>query len=107
MIVQQNYRPLGCGECSGGAGLDFDFTMAFQPMVNTTTGEIFAHEALARGLNNEPATEIFKHVNVQNRYRFDQACRVKAVQLASALSVPSHLSINSCPMVADAPFGES
>ena len=45
MIVQQNYRPIGCGECTGGAGLDFDFTMAFQPIVNTTTGEIFGHEA--------------------------------------------------------------
>ena len=97
MIVQQNYRPLGCGECTGGAGLDFDFTMAFQPIVNTTTGEIFAHEALARGLNNEPAAEIFKLVNEQNRYRFDQACRVKAVQLASQLNVGSYISINFMP----------
>ncbi len=47
MIVQQNYRPLGCGECTGGAGLDVDFTMAFQPIVTTTSGEIFGHKALA------------------------------------------------------------
>ncbi len=45
MIVQKNYHALGCGECVGGAGLDFNFTMAFQPIVNTTTRETFAQEA--------------------------------------------------------------
>ena len=97
MIVQKNYRALGCSECAGGAGLDFAFTMAFQPIVNVATREIFAHEALVRGLNNESAGEIFKHVNDDNRYRFDQACRVKAVELASQLSMPCYLSINFMP----------
>ena len=97
MIVQKNYRALGCAECAGGAGLDFNFTMAFQPIVNVASGETFAHEALVRGLNNESAGEIFKHVNEDNRYRFDQACRVKAVQLASQLSMPTFLSINFMP----------
>ena len=49
MIVQKNYRALGCAECAGGAGLDFEFTMAFQPIVNVASGEIYAHEALVRG----------------------------------------------------------
>ncbi len=97
MIVQKNYRALGCVECAGGAGLDFEFTMAFQPIVNVASGEIYAHEALVRGLKNESAGEIFKHVNEDNCYRFDQACRVKAVELASQLAMPTFLSINFMP----------
>lgn len=97
MKVQKDYRPLGCKECLGGAGLDFDFTMAFQPIVNTTTKQIFAHEALVRGLNNESAGKVFEHVNDTNRYRFDQSCRVKAVKLAAELGMSSFLSINFMP----------
>jgi EAL domain-containing protein (putative c-di-GMP-specific phosphodiesterase class I) len=97
MMVQKDYRELGCAECAGGAGLDFEFTMAFQPIVNVASREIFAHEALVRGLNGEGAARIFEHVSDENRYRFDQACRVKAVQLASELAMPSFLSINFMP----------
>jgi len=97
MLAQQDYRPLGCAECVKGVDLGFDFTMAFQPIVNIATGDIFAHEALARGLNNEPAGAVFKHVNVSNQYRFDQVCRVKAVKLASELAMSSLLSINFMP----------
>ena len=71
--------------------------MAFQPIVNATTGTIFGHEALVRGLNREPAGEIFKHVNDQNRYRFDQGCRTKAIELAARLRVEGFLSINFLP----------
>lgn len=92
-----DFRPLGCSECLNGAGLDFDFTMAFQPIVNATTGEVFAHEALVRGLNGEGAGSVFAHVNDSNRYRFDQACRVKAIRLASELGMQSLLSINFLP----------
>ena len=97
MIVQKNYRALSCADCAGGAGLDFELTMAFQPIVNFAKREIYAHEALVRGVKNESAGEIFKHVNENNRYRFDQTCRVKAVQLASQLAMPSYLSINFMP----------
>lgn len=97
MIVQKNFRILGCSECVSGAGLDFDFTMAFQPIVNVTTGTVFAQEALVRGLNQEPAGQIFSHVNEENRYQFDQACRVKAVELAARLKIPTFISINFMP----------
>ena len=92
-----DFRQLGCSECLDGAGLDFDFTMAFQPIVNTTTGEIFAHEALVRGLNGEGAGSVFAHINDSNRYRFDQACRVKAIRLAAELGMSCMLSINFLP----------
>lgn len=97
MKIQSDFRTLGCGECAAGAGLPFGFTMAFQPIVNTTTREVFAYEALARGLNNEPAGHVFTHVNDTNRYRFDQACRTKAIKLASELGMKSLLSINFMP----------
>ncbi|MFP5408454.1 MAG: EAL domain-containing protein [Gammaproteobacteria bacterium] len=97
MIVQKDFRELGCAECAGGAGLDFEFTMAFQPIVNIDTREVYAQEALVRGLNNESAGEVFTHVNDSNRYRFDQACRVKAIELAAQLGMTSLLSINFMP----------
>jgi len=97
MKIQKDYRDLGCGECVRGAGLDFDFTMAFQPIVDTTRRVIFAHEALVRGLNDEPAGRVFQHVNDTNRYRFDQSCRVKAVELAARLGMDTLLSINFMP----------
>lgn len=87
----------GCGKCTNETGLDFDFTMAFQPIVSTATKEVFAYEALVRGVNNESAGQIFTQVNDQNRYQFDQGCRVKAIELAADLKIPSLLSINFMP----------
>lgn len=97
MKPDNRYKQLGCAECAGGAGLGFDFTMAFQPIVNTTTQSIYAHEALARGLNNEPAGKVFEQVNDANCYRFDQGCRTKAIKLASELNMDTFLSINFMP----------
>ena len=85
---------VGCKDCSQDVELGFDFTMAFQPIVNINTGQIFAHEALVRGLNNESSGQVFQYVNEQNRYRFDQICRVKAIELAAQLKIDCLLSIN-------------
>lgn len=87
----------GCAGCATGDALDFDFTMAFQPIVDISTGGIFAEEALVRGVNGEGAGWVIEHVNDQNRYRFDQACRVKAVEWAARLGFESGLSINFMP----------
>ena len=89
--------PKDCVEYANGEGLDFEFTMAFQPIVNIKTQEIFAHEALVRGLNNEGAGSVFTHVNDDNRYRFDQACRTTAIRLAAQLQMKPLLSINFMP----------
>jgi EAL domain-containing protein (putative c-di-GMP-specific phosphodiesterase class I) len=97
MRQRQDDQSIGCAECAKGAGLEFDFTMAFQPIVNTTSKEVFAQEALVRGINEEPAGDILGRINDENRYRFDQACRVKAVQLAAKLNIQSFISINFLP----------
>ena len=86
-----------CEHCACGAGLDFDFSFAFQPIVDADTGGILAHEALVRGLNGEGAGEVLGRVTRKNMYRFDQACRVKAVKLASELGMTSKLCINFMP----------
>lgn len=90
-------QQLTCKECQQGARLNFDFTMAFQPIVNLQTQTVFAYEALVRGINGEPAASILAQVNDHNRYRFDQACRAKAIELAASLGLSTYLSINFLP----------
>lgn len=97
MKPQSDYRPMGCRECLHGADLGFDFSMAFQPIIDVGRREVFAYEALVRGTAGEPAAEVFRHVGEGNRYRFDQACRVKAIELASRLGMQARLSINFMP----------
>lgn len=87
----------GCAACKIPAGLDFDFEYAFQPIVDFNAKTIFAHEALIRGPNGESAYTILSQVNNDNRYQFDQACRVKAVKTAAALQLDGFLSINFMP----------
>jgi EAL domain-containing protein (putative c-di-GMP-specific phosphodiesterase class I) len=88
---------LSCNHCSDKGSLDFDFTMAFQPIINCKTNQIYGYEALVRGLNNESAFSIISKVNDTNRYLFDQHCRIKAIALASKLKLESMLSINFLP----------
>jgi len=88
---------LGCDQCRHGESLGFDFSMAFQPIVDLKAGRIFAQEALARGIEGEPAGSVFEHVNSDNLYRFDQTCRVKAIEFVSQLGPDSLISINFMP----------
>lgn len=86
----------GCDGCRNSV-LDFEFDYAFQPIVDLRTQSVYAHEALVRGINGEPASSILQRVNAVNRYAFDQACRVKAVSSAAKLGMQSALSINFLP----------
>ncbi|MBA56335.1 MAG: diguanylate phosphodiesterase [Pseudomonadales bacterium] len=91
------YDRFSCENCRDEGALDFDFTMAFQPILDFGRREVFGYEALVRGLNNEPAISIISKVNDDNRYLFDQLCRVKAIALAAKLKLDSMLSINFLP----------
>lgn len=71
--------------------------MAFQPIVDAVTHEVFAYEALVRGMAGEGAESILGQVTPENRYVFDQSCRVKAVELAALLAIPCFVSINFLP----------
>jgi EAL domain-containing protein (putative c-di-GMP-specific phosphodiesterase class I) len=86
----------GCQGCTG-SHLDFDISMAFQPIVDVADRSIFAYEALVRGIDGAPAADMLRRVNDENRYPFDQLCRVRSVEMAAALGMTSMLSINFMP----------
>jgi EAL domain-containing protein (putative c-di-GMP-specific phosphodiesterase class I) len=87
----------GCSQCRGLDALGFEISMAFQPIVDLSDGSVFAQEALVRGSGGESAATVFGQVNDDNLYRFDQACRVKAIELAARLGLGTNLSINFMP----------
>ena len=74
-----------------------EFTMAFQPIVDVETDAVYAHEALVRPVGGGSAADVLAQINEQNRYAFDQNCRVKAIELAARLDMKSLLSINFLP----------
>lgn len=74
-----------CESCRNGTPLDFDVIMAFQPIVHIRERTVFAYEALVRGTDGSGAASILERVKAKNMYRFDQACRTNAVELASRL----------------------
>ena len=85
----------GCSVCK--EPLDFDFTSAFQPIVDVKSRKIYAYEALVRGVNGEGAAEILNQVNDSNRYRFDQGSRIRSIFLAQRLGMRTRISINFMP----------
>ncbi len=90
----------GCGACANGIRAPFPFSMAFQPIVDLEARTVFAYEALVRGPTGEGAAGVLAQVHEENRYSFDQTCRVKAIELAAALGLPAtgaYLSINFLP----------
>lgn len=92
-----SFEPVGCKACRDRLPLGIDFTMAFQPIVDISTGKPFGYEALVRGRNQESAGSILGQVTPENLYSFDQTCRVKAIDLAAELGLEGMLSINFLP----------
>ncbi|ROL71104.1 diguanylate phosphodiesterase [Pseudomonas chlororaphis] len=86
-----------CEGCQQSQPLGFDFSFAYQPIVDLRDQSIFAHEALVRGPHGEGALTVLNQVDDHNRYRFDQRCRTQAIAGAVQLGMPHHLSINFMP----------
>lgn len=97
MQVVADFKPVGCRDCRDLNQLEIKFTMAFQPIVDYQKKSIFGYEALVRGPNKEGADYVLSQVNDANRYKFDQAIRVKALDLAKKLNLQGMLSINFLP----------
>ncbi len=89
----------GCQACKDGEPLPFDFTMAFHPILDLSRNAVWGYEALVRGTEGQGAGQILGLVDEANRYKFDQACRVKAIELAGSLfsDAETRLSINFMP----------
>ncbi|WP_223880713.1 EAL domain-containing protein [Roseococcus microcysteis] len=86
----------GCAACREAAET-LEFTMAFQPVVDVEAGRIEAHEALVRGPEGQGAATILAQLTPDNLYAFDQACRLKAIELAARLGMETRLNINFLP----------
>lgn len=89
--------PDDCGGCGNPDRLGFQFDYAYQPIVDVASRSVYAHEALVRGPQGEGAMSVLSQVNEANRYRFDQACRVKAIKTAAQLGLAQRVSINFLP----------
>ncbi|MCA1326357.1 EAL domain-containing protein [Herbaspirillum sp. alder98] len=87
----------GCNGCHGPAQHDIAFEFAYQPIVDLDARSVYAFEALVRGPEGQSAASVLTQVNDNNRYRFDQACRMKAVEGAARLGMTELLSINFLP----------
>lgn len=95
--------------CKGCRGPDhaFDIAMAFQPIVDIETGRAFAYEALVRGPQGESAASVLDRITDENRYAFDQQCRVSAIEGAVAAGIldsDARLSINFLPNAVYSPL---
>lgn len=90
------HRSYGCQACHLPQHI-FPFTVAFQPIVDVQESRIDAYEALVRGPDGEGAGQVLAQVNADNVYKFDQACRVKAIEMAAGLGMDRQLNINFLP----------
>jgi EAL domain-containing protein (putative c-di-GMP-specific phosphodiesterase class I) len=86
----------GCNACKTDAQVP-EFTMAFQPIIDIESCEIYAYEALVRPAGGGTAYDVLSKITDDNRYAFDQSCRVKAITLAARLEMTALLSINFLP----------
>ena len=89
-----------CKGCRDGEEFPVAFTMAFHPIVDLATREIWGYEALVRGADGQGAGAVLSAGTEANRYVFDQACRVKAIELAGErmpATSKARLSINFMP----------
>jgi EAL domain-containing protein (putative c-di-GMP-specific phosphodiesterase class I) len=99
-------KPAGCQGCRGEEH-QFAIAMAFQPIVDITTGRPFAYEALVRGADGAGAASVLAQVTADSRYAFDQQCRVAAIEGAVAagiLDTDARLSINFLPNAVYSPL---
>ena len=90
----------GCEGCRSGRELDFTFSMAFQPIYDVAAERVWGYEALVRGTAGEGAYHVLSQVTPEQKYLFDQSCRVKAIELAARLFPRGNdlkLSINFMP----------
>jgi len=74
--------------------IGFDFSFAFQPIVDIRNREIISYEALVRGPHGEPSASVFAQVPRHHLVGFDEICRRKAINLASRLKIPNRLNLN-------------
>ena len=74
--------------------VDTGFSFAFQPVVDAHSREVVGHEALVRGLSGESAATVLEAIRPENRYYFDQACRMRALKAAARRGIHAAIHLN-------------
>ncbi|MEO8032777.1 MAG: EAL domain-containing protein [Gemmatimonadota bacterium] len=83
-----------------------EFSCAFQPIVDTRVRAAYSHEALVRGLTNEPAWQVIARYTGNRMAAFDAASRARAIEIATRIGLSTHLNLNFLPSAAlDADVG--
>ena len=91
--------PRDCEDCGARPqGLGFQFDYAYQPIVDVGAPHGLCTRSPGAGAQRRGGSDsVLSQVNDHNRYRFDQACRVKAIKGAAALGLTQPVSINFLP----------
>lgn len=79
-------------ECQDLVGSDVHF--AFQTIVDARDCEVAAFEALVRGIHGEPAATVISRIGHDQRFTFDQACRIRALEAASRNELEGDIHLN-------------
>jgi EAL domain-containing protein (putative c-di-GMP-specific phosphodiesterase class I) len=75
----------------------FEFSFAFQPIVDASAHAVISFEALVRGPRGESSAEIFARIPPDELHSYDHAFRVKAIGLAARLDLRTYLNLNFLP----------
>jgi len=72
-----------------------DISFAFQTIMDASEFEVIGFEALVRGIRNEPAPQVMSRINHDQRFDFDQACRIRAIEAAAEFEIDADLHLNA------------
>lgn len=73
------------------------YTYAFQPIIDISTGRIHSYEALLRGKNNEPPGKVIWEILQNGLTAIDTQGLLKAINLAAHLGLATHINLNISP----------
>lgn len=71
-----------------------DIQFAFQTILDADALEVVAFEALVRGIRGEPAATVISRIRHDQRFAFDQACRIRAIEAAARHQIDADLHLN-------------
>lgn len=74
--------------------LDAGFSFAYQPIVDGRSGKTRGLEAFLRGVSGESARSIIDKVRPENQFAFDQACRIRAIEMGVGLAGTADIHLN-------------
>lgn len=81
--------------------LDSDIDFAFHPIVSDVLQDVIGFEALVRGSDRQCASSIMDRISAENRFAFDQACRIMAVKSAARFEIDGNLHLNCTDVTAE------